>query len=305
MKTGGPRALKHPPTSPRSPDRVPALPSVPPGILNRKGSRDTAGVPREVRAMLDAGLIETVNLCEWLVVDQGRLAERVFREHGWAALVGPLREELAALDTPTAPKRLAAIGRLLATAFPDGPRFETVYGTLLGHRSDVVRSWSGYMVGLAAGLSLEEKLRRVLPLAADANMAVRETAWFAVREAVAAELPKALRLLAKVALDGDANVRRFASEVTRPRGVWCRHIQALKDDPSPGLVVLEPLRSDPSKYVRDSVGNWLNDAGKSRREWLLGLCARWEKESPTPETGHIVRRGLRTIRKAEAAGSAG
>ena len=252
-----------------------------------------------MRALLDAGRIETVNLSEWLVVDQGRLAGRVFVQHGWDELVPRVREALAGLKINTAPKRLEAVGRVLAAAFGTGRKLDAAHAALRGHRSDIVRSWSGYMVGLNPGLSLVGKLRRIRPLAADANMGVRETAWFAVRESIAAELTEALRLLAEMALDPDPSLRRFASESTRPRGVWCRHIQALKDDPALGLVVLEPLRSDPSLYVRNSVGNWLNDASKSRPEWVEVLCARWRKESPTTETTYITKRALRTLRKAD------
>ncbi len=201
---------------------------VPAAILSRKGSRDTAGVPSDVRAWLEAGRIETVNLSEWLVVDQGRLAERVLAEHGWENLVPRVHAELAALKTNTAPKRLEAVGRALGAEFGEGRKFEVAHKALRGHRSDIVRSWSAYMVGLNPG--------------------------------------------------------------------------ALKDDPSPGLAVLEPLRSDPSLYVRNSVGNWLNDASKSRPDWVEALCARWRKESPTNETTYIIRRALRTLRKGGPSG---
>ena len=90
-------------------------------------------------------------------------------------------------------------------------------------------------------------------------------------------------------------VRRCAAAATRPRGVWCKHIDELKRDPSPGLPLLEPLRSDESLYVRRSVANWLNDASKDAPEWTRDVCARWLRESPTAETRSLVDHALRSL----------
>jgi 3-methyladenine DNA glycosylase AlkC len=264
-------------------------------ILKRKGSPTTTGVPKDVLALLNAGRLETVNLCEWLVVDQQSLAERVFRENGWRELVPPMRQAVAALKTPTAPKRMEAIAGVLAAAFRSGAPRQAAVAALAAHPSDLVRAWAGWVVGLSADLPLAEKLRHIRPLAGDRNMSVRETAWLAVRESLAADIRAGLRLLTPFTAEADANLRRFASEATRPRGVWCRHIQLLKDEPAHGLPLLEPLRADPSGYVRDSVANWLNDASKTRPDWVREVCARWRRTSAGEPTAYIVKRALRTI----------
>ncbi len=58
-----------------------------------------------------------------------------------------------------------------------------------------------------------------------------------------------------------------------------------------------PLRSDPSEYVRKSVANNLNDIAKDHPETALATALRWLEESPTPETEWTVKHGLRTLVK--------
>ena len=270
---------------------------IPEHVLKRKGSTTTLGVPKEVRTLLDLGLIETVNLAEWLVVDQESLARNVFQKENWRFLLQPLEEAFGLLKIKTALKKMEVLGMVLAQGFSAKVPFENALRRLKEHRSDVVRSWACFMIGKRSGLSLQESLKRIQPLAADGNMSVREAAWLAIRPKIMTQLGEALQLLMGFSLHRDANIRRFASEITRPRGVWCNHIPALKDNPELGLTLLEPLRSDDSIYVRNSVGNWLNDASKTKPGWVQDVCKRWEKESPTKETAYIIRRGLRTVRK--------
>ena len=270
---------------------------IPAHIAGRKGARNTASIPADVLTLLNAGRIETVNLCEWLIVDQLALAERVFPQIGCDSLLPALRARMAELKITTAPKKLEAIGRLLAENVSGKAEAKELSAKLLALKSDIARSWGAYAVGFAEGLSAEERFLLIRPFAADPNMSTREIAWLALRGEVIADLHGSLERLIHFTTDPDANIRRFASELTRPRGVWCRHIMALREDPQPGFCLLEPLRADPSKYVRDSVGNWLNDASKNHPEMVSSLCFRWEKQSPCPETAMILKRALRTIAK--------
>lgn len=261
----------------------------------RKGALRRADVPAAIRRQLNRGELETASLAEWLIVDQAELLRHTLPSVG---LKKPLENVLAAvadIPVPTTMKALYRIGEQLAETVPPqtGPR--SAFQKLARHPSDCVRSWAAMIVGYRVDLSVTERLSAIRQFAADPHFGVREVAWLAVRDRLAVELDEAFDQLVPWTTDADANVRRFASEVTRPRGVWCKHIVALKTEPEQGLPILHPLRSDPAKYVRDSVANWLNDAAKTKPQWVRGLCRAWLKESPTAETTYIARRAQRNL----------
>lgn len=267
----------------------------PPG---RKGARTRAGIPPDVLRELHAGRAETRTLVEWLALDFAVLARNALPD-----IVGDAAAERVAADLDAGralgiAARTKLAGEALARALGSGAARERRLRAAASHPSDTVRGWAAY-AATSEHSALAARLAAIRPFAADAHFGVRELAWMAVRPAIVAEIERALRLLSRWSLDGDPNVRRFASESTRPRGVWCAHVAALKADPSPGIAVLEPLRADPSKYVRDSVANWLNDASKDDPAWVRAVCARWSRESRGPETAYVVQRAQRTLRRGE------
>ncbi len=275
--------------------------TTPAPAVPRKGARRMADIPPAIMADLNAGRIETVSLVEWLAIDHAALLQAALADAGLRDPAGPLARLQTVADAGIM-TRTMAIGQGIYDAIAaDAKRGPAVLNALATHRCDVVRSWAACAYAADPKPTLAERLTTARRFAADPHMGVRELAWISFRPHLAKELDSGLRLLAPLAHDADPNVRRFASEATRPRGVWSNHIARLKADPHLGEPILEPLRSDHARYVQNSVANWINDASKSRPEWARQICRRWSRESKTPETAYIVRRALRTLTKGAAA----
>lgn len=249
------------------------------------GAGTVAGIAPARRTLLDAGATETTTLAEGLAIDFATLMHSALPELGEAAVVA--MRQAAGIGIV---KRMALAGRLILDRYD----LDALAG-VQGHGADTVRGWACFAIGTAPDLSLDERLARIRPLADDPHFGVREWAWIAVRPAIAEALEPAIGMLARWTGDPSERIRRFASEATRPRGVWCAHLRPLRDRPEDGLPILEPLRADPARYVQDSVGNWLNDAGKDRPDWVRSVCARWSAECPAAETARIVKRGSRSL----------
>lgn len=263
-------------------------------LLGRKGAARIALIPPEVLEALNDGLVPTVNLNEFLALDLARLARNVARQIGLDPGAERLADTLAMLPAFRPVKRHEHVARALYDLAAARADRDAIAHALATHSSDVARCWAAQWV-MFSNLSLPAKLEAVRRFAADAHFGVREIAWMAVRDEVAGAVDEAVGLLAAWVTHPDANIRRFASELTRPRGVWCAQIEPLKAQPWRGLPLLEPLRADPSRYVQNSVANWLNDAAKTQPAWVDEVCTRWEKQSRAPETLYIVRRGRRSI----------
>jgi 3-methyladenine DNA glycosylase AlkC len=232
---------------------------------------------------LQSGLAPTRNLTEWLAIDQKKLLRAVAEGLGLKSL------EKIADDLPKekTPKQILLIGESLASSAD--------WTKLQDHISDTVRCWSCYAAGFSSD-NLKQSLQRMKSFADDQHFGVREIAWMAVRNRICDEPKAAIELLVPWTKSKSAFIRRFASEATRPRGVWAKHITALRNDPLPGLEILTPLHADAEKYVQDSVANWLNDAAKEHSKWVKSVTTAWLKESDSAATKYIAKRALRSLK---------
>lgn len=91
------------------------------------------------------------------------------------------------------------------------------------------------------------------------------------------------------------DVRRLASEGSRPRLPWAMAIASFKKDPVGILSILEALKSDPSEYVRRSVANNLNDISKDHPNKVIEIASEWMGESVA--TDKLVKHACRTLLK--------
>lgn len=266
-------------------------------LLARKGAARIALIPAEVLQALNDGLVPTVNLNEFLALDLARLARNVAGHIGLDPQAERLADTLAMLPAFKPVKRHEHVARALYDLATPRLDRDAVAQALATHPSDVARCWAAQWIQFS-GLPLAAKLESVRRFAADPHFGVREIAWMSVRADVAAAVDESVRRLQPWVLHGDPNIRRFASELTRPRGVWCAQIEPLKAEPWRALPLLEPLKADPSRYVQNSVANWLNDAAKTQPRWVQEVCVGWSRASRSEATAYIVRRARRSMAPA-------
>jgi len=263
----------------------------------RKGASRIADIPPDVLKALNEGREESLTLVEYLAIDIVTLTSAILPDVGLtdsAASIIPRVRDVAMLSVT---QRMRTMGHTLAQFTADRPDRDEIFERIANHRSDIVRAWAVYMIAADRSLRLADRLARTRRFAADRAMSVRESAWDSYRPFLAKELEPGIDLLTEWVNDSEPSIRRCAVESTRPRGVWTAHIERLKLEPAIGLPLLEPLRADPNRYVQTAVGNWLNDASKSRPEWVTEVCDRWWRESHSPHTEWIIHHATRTIRK--------
>ncbi len=267
-------------------------------ILNRKGARKAQDIPENVLELLNTGKIESVNLTEWLAVDHLKIIDSNFTEIGISKKnIQLITDKIKLQKKPSTMNTTRLIGTTIYELYTSSKEFNSIFNNLSNHLSDTIRCYAPYLKSLNQNLNIEEQLHQSKKLIADTHFGVREVIWMALRPCISNNLEQSISFLRDWTKNDDENIRRFTTESTRPRGVWCKHIDLLKENPEMALPILENLKSDTSKYVQDSVGNWLNDASKTQPMFVIDLCDKWKKESPTKETEKIIKRARRTIDK--------
>lgn len=254
-------------------------------MKKRVGARSRVEVPSAIISDLNKGATETANLVELLVVDFAKLMSTLYPKFS-KKMIAPL----ASVNGLGITKRMFLAGQIIL----DQHGFSE-FTHLKNHRSDVARSWACYLIGNHPEFTLEKRLKLIRPLADDPHFGVREWAWIALRPHIGLCIQSSFELLLPWVKAHSAFLRRYAIEITRPRGVWCSHITDLKKNPRLGLPLLAPLISDSEKYVQDSVSNWLNDAFKSDPKWVKSQCEAWLRQNSGSETMRICKRALRRL----------
>jgi len=250
----------------------------------RKGASKTSDISPKVKAALEAGTMESATLVEGLCIDFVKLLGNTYPELK--------RDVKKAMDPKLGiTKRMVIAGELLHEFKGDA-----VLDELYEHPSDTVRGWAAFVIPNIPNQSLKQQLTRIRRLANDAHFGVREWAWLALRPGIVDDPETAIKLLTPWVKNRTPNLRRFAVEATRPRGVWGSHIKLFKSNPELALPLLEPLVNESNRYVQDSVANWLNDAGKTQPQWVKSHCKRMRKESDSPATQYIIKRALRNLK---------
>jgi 3-methyladenine DNA glycosylase AlkC len=288
----------------------------------RPGYSSFAAIPRDLRTRLSRAEESTRTLAEMLAIDFAIYLPIIEPRVSQA-------DARACQEAGGITRKIAMAAEVLVRANGDAAA-DALARTLATHPTDLARGIAAYVVGVHASRAMAQldtndakgavgggakadKARRAIvtdalnavrPLADDEHSGVREWAWMGIRPLLARDIAHTIKVLEPWTRDASSNIRRFATEATRPRGVWCAHIAALRADPSLGLPLLEPLKADPTKYVQDSVANWLNDASKDDEKFVRTLTTRWTKDAAklsksnpaaAKATARIITRALRTV----------
>ncbi len=257
------------------------------------GYNSKSKIPKDTLNNLNLGLEPSLTLSEILAVDMKLLLKTVYPNIFFA------NEELSTLGIV---ERIAKCSYFIQQyAQQNNINLEQEFKKLSKHTSDTARGWSCYLVPYLSINNINNSFELIKQLAADNHFGVREWAWLALREQVINNIEISIQYLIPWSQDKNPFIRRFSSEILRPRGVWCKHINIFKTNHNNILESIIPLLDnliiDTDKYVQNSLANWLNDCAKDNSAWVLNLCNIWRTNFGTGHTSsYIIKRGLRNLK---------
>jgi len=129
-----------------------------------------------------------------------------------------------------------------------------------------------------------------------AELTGRLSSEFAIRLLLDHDLARALPVVLGWTASTDADVRRLATEGTRPFLPWARRVPGILAEPTATLPILHALYRDDDEVVRRSVANHLNDLSRQHPDLAVAATAAWLAE-PDEHTARLVRHALRTLVK--------
>jgi 3-methyladenine DNA glycosylase AlkC len=258
-------------------------------------AKGMASIPPDRKQALDSGEVQSAHLVEWLSVNHGflfRTVANTIPEGG-----NRLREWASILE---------ASGWGIMQKYREGAKFLSIHAAfrpgekgwcyMAEHPSDSVRGMACFLTGFPASISPQAHLSLLNPFIVDSHFGIRELAWISWRPHMVDWSEKLIPLLETMAQSREVYERRFSTEVSRPIGVWAPHIPSLKRSPEIALPFLSHFRREEAPYVQLSVGNWLNDASKTRPDWVKQVAENW-LEGANSATIAMLKRGVRTLVK--------
>ncbi|QIM16330.1 DNA alkylation repair protein [Leucobacter insecticola] len=238
------------------------------------------------------------------------LADELLGQNGAIALVEILeradhhtsfahaRLVAAEIDSLTLSERARAIARgILADIDGDRDRLSRVIRNALEDETfagftlwplGLAASWSAIEAGTDQAFDNGMELMR--------ELTPRMSSEFSVRPLLLHNLSRGLRHMTEWTGDPDWNVRRLASEGSRPLLPWGERLPVLVTDPSPTLPILNALYDDPEESVRRSVANHLNDHSRTHPELTVLTVRGWQR-SGGEHVARTSRHALRTLVK--------
>lgn len=115
-------------------------------IKNRKGARKAQDIPKNVQELLDKGKMPTVNLTEWLAVNQIALINNTFPKIGLKGSIDTIENAIREQKKPSTMDSIKIIGLHLYEHCRKSKSLASAIELLSNHTSDTVRCYATYLI---------------------------------------------------------------------------------------------------------------------------------------------------------------